>query len=287
MTGNQASRRLADCELLSILGQFPAYFKLLFAPADRVWREVFGSGEGIEERLSLGDDSKSYLVRLMPYRDRDDGVTGVVITLVDITSLARAEQLQKVLISELNHRVKNMLAVVISITKNTLNTSIAPEDFARRLTGRLHGMARAYSLLSQAEWTKVSIRHLVQAEADAVGAERIEAHGAEVELAPEQALSLGMVIHELTTNALKYGALSVDEGRVEVAWQVIDGRLELTWRERDGPEVVEPQRKGFGLVLIEGQICYQNEGHMEARFESGGLVLTLAFQLKRQPSARQ
>jgi two-component system CheB/CheR fusion protein len=245
-------------------------------------QEVFSTGTKQERRLSIHGDGESYLVRLMPYREQDDGISGVVVTLIDITSLARAERQQQVLISELNHRVKNMLAVVISITNNTLNTTLAPEDFSERLIGRLHGMSRAYGLLTDADWTTVTIRELLQAESDTYGNGRITVEGPDVALSAEQALSVGMVVHELATNAVKYGALSADDGRVEVCWQVQGDRLELTWRECDGPEVSAPERRGFGLTLIEGQVRYQNEGELDVQFEPGGLELTMRFALRDQ-----
>ncbi|PBB17428.1 CheR family methyltransferase [Mesorhizobium sp. WSM4313] len=242
-------------------------------------REVFRSGEGIERQLSTEDGGTHYLVRLAPYRNQDEEVGGVVITIVDVASLVRAEQQQKVLISELNHRVKNMLAVVISIAKSTRKTAPSLEHFSENLIGRLHAMARAYSLLSEADWTKVSIRDLVRAEAETFGVERLELEGAEVALAPQHALSLGMVIHEIATNAAKYGALSNGTGAVSVNWKHEHGRIRLQWIEKGGPKVQAPERKGFGLVLVEGQVKQQLGGELDLRFPPGGFVLELSFPL--------
>ena len=244
-------------------------------------RGVFRSGKPVERRLAPDNDGLHFLVRLVPYRNREDGIDGIVVTLVDISSLAQAEEQQKILISELNHRVKNMLSVVISIANSTRKTSSSMEDFAERLSGRLHGMARAYSLLSGSDWRKVAIRDLVRTQADTFGADRIFADGPEVSLTPQQALPLGMVMHEMATNAAKYGALSNDHGRVDVVWQADDDRLRLKWVERDGPEVHSPERKGFGLALIEGQVRSQMGGEAETRFPPEGFVLDLSFQLEK------
>ena len=253
---------------------------LLYPEIEVQVREVFRTNEGIERRLTPDDDGQHFLVRLVPYRNRDDAVGGVVVTLVDISSLAQAEAQQKVLIAELNHRVKNMLSVVISIANSTRKNSSSVELFFERLSGRLHGMARAYSLLSESDWTKVAIRDLVRAEADAFGAKRIVADGPKVALPPERALSLGMVIHEMATNAAKYGALSNDAGQVDVSWQVENDQLRLNWIERDGPTVHSPERKGFGLVLIEGQVKSQMGGEIEVKFLREGFVLEMRFPLK-------
>ncbi|WP_375263813.1 CheR family methyltransferase [Palleronia sp.] len=244
-------------------------------------REVFRSGELVERRLAPDNDGLHFLVRLVPYRNRDDGIDGIVVTLVDISSLAQAEEQQKVLISELNHRVKNMLSVVISIANSTRKTSSSMEEFGERLSGRLHGMSRAYSLLSGSDWTKVAVRDLVRTEAEAFGADRISADGPEIALTPQQALSLGMVVHEMATNAAKYGALSNDDGRVDVIWDADDDRLRLKWVEKDGPEVHSPKRKGFGLALIEGQVRSQMGGEAEAKFPPEGFMLELSFRIDR------
>ncbi|MBC7285494.1 CheR family methyltransferase, partial [Hoeflea sp.] len=226
-------------------------------------REVHSTGHGVEHRVASGDDGQHFLVRLEPYRNRDDGIDGVVVTFVDVSTLAQAEEQQKILISELNHRVKNMLAVAISITRNTRKTAPDMDEFARRLIGRLHGMSRAYSLLSQADWTVVPLADLIRTEAEAFGAGRIRMQGPNVPLKPHQALSLAVVIHEMATNAAKYGSLSADAGKVNVGWQVEQDRLALTWVEEGGPPVRSPERNGFGLVLIEGQVRSQMEGEIE------------------------
>lgn len=246
---------------------------------DRV-KEVYRTGEVVESKLPAGSDGTAYLSRLMPYRSQTGEISGVIVTMVDISSLAQAEEQQKMLISELNHRVKNMLAMVISLTNSTRKTTAAPEKFAEKLLSRLHGMARAYSLLSQSEWTKVSIRELVQTEAEAFGAERIEAQGPDVRLTPSQSMALSMVVHEMATNAAKYGALSNGVGRVLTSWQVDEGRLTFHWREEGGPEVRALDPKGFGLTLIEGQLRSQPGGEINLSFPAEGVLLEASLPLE-------
>jgi two-component system CheB/CheR fusion protein len=240
-------------------------------------QSVFETGEPITHRLARDRQGRYYLVRLIPYRDQAARPQGVVVTLVDVTLLAEAEEHQKVLISELNHRVKNMLAVVTSIVNQTIETSSTKEEFAEALLGRVHAMSRAYAVLSRENWTNASVEQIVGQEAEPFGTERFALSGQTVKLKPQQGLSLGMVIHELATNAAKYGALSMTDGRVEVRWSVEDGRFHLNWREIDGPPVGPLKEKGFGLSLVHGEIEYRLGGSTETLFDPKGLEVRLAF----------
>lgn len=242
-------------------------------------REVFQSGSIYEHRLSRTLDKTHYLVRITPYLGTGETVEGAVVTLVDVTSLAEAEEHQKVLIAELNHRVKNMLAVIITIVKTSLRGENLPSNAMDTLINRLHGMARAYSLLSERSWTTVGVRVLIQAETDPFEADRIHISGPNVNLQPSQALAISMVIHELVTNAIKYGALANTRGTLEVRWTTTSNQLALEWRERDGPETTKPEQNGFGYVLIEGQVEQQLNGRVETRFEPEGLTLKMEFPL--------
>ena len=241
--------------------------------------EVFRTGEMIEHRVAFAPDDRHYLVRLIPYRDRDNRITGVVVTFVDVTSLTRSEQHQKVLIQELNHRVKNMLAVVVSMVQQTLADLPGGEELRETLVGRLNAMSRAYALLSQDHWTHTSLSRLLHEEVEAFGRDRISSSGPDVLLAPRQALSLGMVLHELLTNAVKYGALSQAGGKVDVCWSVsADHSVVLRWTERDGPQVATPGETGFGFKLLRGQIEYQLGGKVGIEFTPQGLVVEISFQ---------
>jgi two-component system, chemotaxis family, CheB/CheR fusion protein len=242
-------------------------------------REVFASGEFVEHRLTPNGDGEHYLVRLIPYRDGKDEIGGVLVTLVDVTSLMRAEGQQRVLIAELNHRVKNMLAIVIGIANATLRHSASPATFNETMIGRLHGMARAYTLLSQENWTEIPLPELLSQELQAHGPDAIDANGPDVRLKPQQALAMGLVLHELATNAQKYGSLSKEGGRIDLSWQVTDGAVEMIWHERDGPEVTPPEQRGFGFILIEGQVEQQLQGEFEPQFKPDGLAVRIRFPL--------
>lgn len=242
-------------------------------------REVFDTGAIYEHRLSRTEDSAHFLVRITPYLAGNEDVEGAVVTLVDISTLAQAEEHQKVLIAELNHRVKNMLAVIITVVKTSMRGKGVEQHVLETLINRLHGMARAYSLLSERSWTTVGIRDIIQEEIAPFDSQRINVSGRNVDLLPSQALAMSMVIHELATNAAKYGALSNSKGTLEVRWKNTQGRLALEWTERDGPDAIEPERNGFGFVLIEGQIQNQLNGKLETTFGTEGFSLKMEFPL--------
>lgn len=242
-------------------------------------RAVFETGDIYEHRLSDSGDETQYLVRVTPYLARNDGVDGAVVTLIDVTTLARAEAQQKVLIAELNHRVKNMLAVITVIVKTSLSGKGVPQDVLNTLIDRLKGMARAYELLSASTWSSVGVRAIVQQELEAFARDRAHISGPNVDLPPTQALSFSMVIHELATNAAKYGALSDDRGRLNVSWKMDEDQLALEWVERGGPPIEEPEQTGFGFVLVKGQIEQQLGGKLETSFNAEGLIVRLAFPL--------
>ena len=247
---------------------------------------VFQSGEMIEHQLSRDNDGFHYLVRLIPYRDGSGKIEGVVVTFVDITTIAEAETHQRVLISELNHRVKNMLAVTISIVGQTLKSAASPEAFAEALIGRLHAMARTCGVLSRESWKEAFVEEIVRQELEPFGLERVSMSGQNISLKPQQGLSLGMVLHELATNAAKYGAFSLPEGSASVTWYVSGGEFHLDWKESGGPVVSPPTTGGFGLSLVKGEIEYRLDGNIETSFASDGLSLQLSFPLDPREGER-
>jgi two-component system, chemotaxis family, CheB/CheR fusion protein len=235
-------------------------------------RTVFG-GNVIERALSLPDGTEHYLARLLPYRAADDTIDGVLLTFVDVTNIVAAEEQQKVLTSELSHRVKNTLAVVSSIAERTLRDGEEKND----LLGRFHALGHTHDLLSDAGWTEAGLRDVIFTElAPHTGGDNtnVTVNGPPVMLKPQAALFLALVVHELATNASKYGALSVAGGRVEVAWAMAGDqsrRLELTWAERGGPTLGELPRRGFGTELIERGIRFELQGQAKLGVVDGGL----------------
>jgi two-component system CheB/CheR fusion protein len=240
-------------------------------------RQVMKEGRELERQFLATDESAYFLVRLAPYRDVDQRPQGVVVTFADITTAREAEATGRRMIDELNHRVKNMLTVVIGILEQTLKAS-DPAVFRDVFLGRLHAMSRSYELLSQEAWSDVSIGELVRQEMEPFGMDRVECDGPVVRVQPRMALALGMILHELATNAAKYGALSDPEGRVFVTWTLADDQVSLHWEERDGPPVAMPSRRGLGLKLVERETSAGLGGQAKVAFESQGLQVSLLFE---------
>jgi two-component system CheB/CheR fusion protein len=220
-------------------------------------RQVLQTLEPLERRLVRDDDMAHYLMRILPYRTPDSQIDGTIVTFVEVTSIVKAEQHQRLLVDELNHRVRNMLTVVISMASQTLKRSESLEEFEKSYLGRVHALAAAYSLLSHEGWQTVALDVLLLEELQpfmSPDRSNIILDGPKVLLQPRAALALGMAIHELTTNAVKHGALSVPEGVVSINWKIEtspeDQLLVLDWSEVHGPKVTAPSRDGFGMRLI-------------------------------------
>ncbi|SLK01040.1 response regulator [Novosphingobium mathurense] len=186
----------------------------------------------------------------------------VNLQILDITDRVRAEEAQRLLNGELNHRVKNTLATVQAISRQTLRFSSGPGDFSATFLGRIDALAKAHSLLSSATWQGADLRQLIAGQV-AIGTfdpARVEAQGPDVDLGPEPALHLALVLHELVTNAHKYGALSGAGGTVSLTWQIAGDRLKLDWVESGGPRVEAPTRTGFGKTMIERSLAADGGG---------------------------
>ena len=190
---------------------------------------------------------------------------------------AQAEQRQRLLINELNHRVKNTLATVQAIAYQTLKGDVPLDEARRRFEARLMALARAQSLLTAQNWEGASLDRVVSDATEYLSAEagRFHVSGDEIRLSPRAALALTLAFHELSTNAAKYGALSVEGGSVSVGWRVEDGVLRIEWKERGGPPVSEPSRRGFGSRLIERGLSGDLGGCASLAFEPDGLACTI------------
>jgi PAS domain S-box-containing protein len=201
---------------------------------------------------------------------------------LDITESKRADERQKLLVNELNHRVKNSLATVQSIAAQTLRSSTSPEFFREAFETRLIALSQTHDLLTRESWAGASLREVFDVELHALAEEDRVSFGydADVRLNPKAAVALGMGIHELATNAAKYGALSVDAGRIEVAWTQQDDLLRLAWTERGGPPVTPPDRRGFGARLLERGLAAELSGGVELTYDAEGLVCQMALPLR-------
>jgi two-component sensor histidine kinase len=195
----------------------------------------------------------------------------------DAVERALAEQRQRLLINELNHRVKNTLATVQAIAFQTLKGEIPLAEARGRFEARLLALSRAHSLLTAQNWEGASLSRVVADATEYLAGEqgRFEVSGPEVLLAPRPALALALAFHELGTNAAKYGALSAEGGTVSISWKSARGTLRIEWRERGGPPVVQPERRGFGSRLIERGLAADLGGRASLEFGAEGLVCTI------------
>ena len=227
-------------------------------------------------------------VRSTPVRSDNNQLLYVVRVVQDITERKASERRQKLLIDELNHRVKNTLATVQSLASQTARGAPSPAEFREAFEGRLIALSKAHDQLTVHHWESVDLRELLSgslAPYTGTGPERIVLRGEDIVLRPRAVLTLAMVFHELATNAAKYGALSAPGGSVEIVWQPVlaeDGgrpMLRIEWIEQGGPAVVEPTRRGFGSKLIEGSIPSDLSGIATLVYDPAGLRCAIAVPL--------
>ncbi len=195
----------------------------------------------------------------------------------DITEKKQAEAHQQLLIDELNHRVKNTLAIVQSIARQSAKKGTSPEDFAQSFEGRLAALSAAQNLITADLWRPTEMHKLISACLKPLAIDQqILISGPVAKLGTKTAVTMALSMHELATNAVKYGALSVPQGRVEISWFVSEEReLMLTWTETGGPPVNAPAHKGFGMRMIERGLATEFGGQVEISFEPAGLVCKL------------
>jgi PAS domain S-box-containing protein len=197
-------------------------------------------------------------------------------TVQDVTERKEREEKEHLLMREINHRAKNMLSVVDAIAHQTATRN--PEDFIERFTERIQALSANQDLLVRNEWNGVEIADLVRAQlahfADLIGS-RIAMHGPKLRLSPASAQAIGLALHELATNAGKYGSLSTNTGRVDISW-VSDGyTLTMSWIEREGPLVGAPKRRGFGTIVMEAMVARSVDGQVDLDYAPSGLAWRL------------
>jgi len=261
---------------------------------------VYDSGEayfGRRQPVVLeGSNSPAHSRRVLnfifqPIFDPDGTVTGIIVQGSDVTEEVEYEERQVLLIQELNHRVKNTLAVVQGLAQQTFRNVEGVAGPMATYKARLHALAAAHGLLTASNWSPAKVADLVALTVDAAAGEnrqRVDLRGPDFELGPEAALALTMILHELTTNAIKYGALSNESGRVTVGWAVTEehivgevcDRFALTWSEAGGPEVSPPDRPGFGTRLIRSGISSKRGSQVDLRYEPEGVVCELQVTLE-------
>jgi two-component sensor histidine kinase/PAS domain-containing protein len=252
----------------------------------RVGKALDPNGDGrydVEYRVKQRDGSWRWLSAwgLVEFEGEGADKKPVAITGAsrDLTELKAAEELQRLLLNELNHRVKNTLATVQAVSLQTLKAADDLPSAREALDRRIVSMAKAHDLLRSREWAGANIDEVVAGALEAFPVNQLKVSGDPVEVSPRQALALSMALHELATNAAKYGALSTPDGCVSVHWTNADGNFRFEWEESGGPPVVAPTRKGFGSRLLERLLVTDLGGDIALDYAATGLRFNITATL--------
>ncbi|MEC9374026.1 MAG: HWE histidine kinase domain-containing protein [Planctomycetota bacterium] len=254
-------------------------------------KEVFANGGMMEFELR-GDDSRWHLVRVAARESEPEPAASVAVTLIDITERKRSEERMRRVMRESAHRIKNTLAVIESVAEQTAKHANDLDSFRESFGKRLRSMSATHALLTQAHWEGARLRALVEAELAAHGAdgERTRIEGPDVMLWPKAAMALQMTLHELATNACKYGAMSSPGGLIELRWEFERGNperlLRLRWIEHCEHAVGEPEREGYGTRLIRQLAAYELGGEVALDFAESGLRCEITFPMEDPEEVR-
>jgi len=229
----------------------------------------------IEYRILRSGESRWIESRSFISYNPDGSPRRVIGVNIDVTDRKRAEDQQRLLVAELDHRVKNVLATVSAIITQTHDAGSLHTDFVTALDSRIKSLARTHELLSQSRWSGVSLAEIARLEFAPYTKDNVEFGGPSVTLKAEAAQAMAMVLHELTTNAAKYGAFSNRNGRVSLRWRWLRngsaGRLAIEWREIGGPQVQAPSQSSYGTAIIRELIPFELGGTTELAFASDGV----------------
>lgn len=215
----------------------------------------------------------------LPQERGRDGL--ILIAIEDVTERKRFDEHREVLVGELNHRIKNVMATVQAIASQTLSSATSIEDARSTFGSRLIALGKSHDLLTRENWAGADLRNIVSdtVEPHSAGSKRFRIEGPHLWLAPSAALSIAMALHELATNAAKYGALTTEDGQVDIIWQLVgdgkDRRLSLRWMESGGPPVIPPTRKGFGSRMVQRVLAAELGGKVGVAYETSGVVCTI------------
>jgi PAS domain S-box-containing protein len=240
-------------------------------------RQVIASGKSMQflERFTTHEGERVLLSTKSPLFDETGKIVGTIGVCTDITERENRAKHVEFIMRELTHRSKNLLSVILAIARQSAKQSISLDEFSVRFVERLSSLARLHDLLVHEEWKGASLHAVVQSQVSPFAGERVSFEGPDVRLGPDVAQTLCMVFHELATNALKYGALSNEEGRVVVTWGLIGNssrRLFVQWQETKGPPVLAPQRRGFGSIVIERMSLQIRDASASLRYPSAGII---------------
>lgn len=248
----------------------------LMAGGDLIGVALAGSAvRGVEATLTTVGRTRDVLLSAAPLRQSGDTIFGCIVTIADVTERRATEKRQALLMDELTHRVKNTLTLVMAIAHRTIAASKDMGEFRTAFGRRLEALAATHSLLASDVWNGLTLEELIAVELApfvTVGSERVKLTGVDVRVVPDAAVALGLIFHELVTNAVKYGALSGENGRIAISAAQQDDRIEIVWREHGGPPVMQPEKMGFGQTLISRGLGQHGEQATKVEFHPEGLV---------------
>ena len=239
-------------------------------------REAIASGQA--KRMEFAFEDASGLrwndLHIEPLRNEAGDIVGLTCASVDVTERKEGEAHLRLLMRELTHRSKNLLAVIQAMARQTARHAGSIDGFLNQFSARLQALAASHDLLVRESWHGASLREIIQAQLAAYigsGEGQVEVNGEPVALKPEAAQNLGLALHELAVNAAKFGALSVPNGRVSIGWSLHDSTIDLNWREHNGPKVKTRRKKGFGTMVIERNLARALDAKVDMAFDPDGL----------------
>jgi PAS domain S-box-containing protein len=245
-----------------------------------VKREVLTSGEAKRTEVSLDDTPgiRWHDLHIEPLRNESGDIVGLTCASVDVTERKEGEAHLRLLLRELTHRSKNLLAVIQAMARQTARHTGSVETFLSQFAARLQALAASHDLLVRESWYGASLGELIRSQLGGFldgSANQVSIDGPAIALKPEAAQNLGLALHELAVNAGKFGALSVPSGRVTITWNRLESgegnALELDWRERLGPKVKLRRKKGFGSMVIERNLARALDAKVDMEFDPDGL----------------
>lgn len=286
---NDAFLELTGYTREEVLGQSFNFFMAQVADEEALAsiREQFeGLAETDAEILYRRKDGSEFWACLFvsPVRNDDGDIIQHFASFVDLTSYKNEQTHSRMLIDELNHRVKNTLATVQSIVSQAARANADPKAMRKAVESRLFALSRSHDLLSREKWRSAGLLDVLHDALEPFGglderSRRVEISGKDIRFAPKAALALGIGFNELATNALKYGAFSSENGSIRIEWTVEPSptgrRLLLIWTEKDGPVVVAPLRKGFGSQVLERGLAHELDGTVQLDYREEGVVCTM------------
>jgi len=259
---------------------FPLTFPIgsaIMHPDDLIAMANDGSAiRGLEACAAFIDPPKDLLVSVAPLRLAGEAIGGCVVTLIDLSERKAIEKRQTLLMRELDHRVKNILTMVLSIGSRTIAGSSDLADFRTRFTSRIQALAATHNLLAEASWAGLNLAALIQAELApyvSSAGPKLAMQGMDRSVSADVGIAFGLVVHELVTNAVKYGALSCESGVVTITGRKLaDGMFEILWQESGGPPVSAPAAQGFGQTLIARSLKRGEESGATVEFAPDGIL---------------